>query len=82
MNSGAMLVQTMAQFKDMGANKELMEAFLSKLMLMDEDVAKLIAKIVDMKTPEPAGGEGFGGGGGGGGEPFAVPGGTGAAEDA
>jgi hypothetical protein len=80
MNSGAMLVQTMAQFKDMGADKELMEAFLSKLMLMDEDVAKLFAKIVDMKPPEPAGGEGFGGGGGGG-EPFAVPGGTGAAED-
>jgi hypothetical protein len=80
MNSGAMLVQTMAQFKDMGADKELMEAFLSKLMLMDEDVAKLIAKIVDMKPPEPAGG-GFGGDGGGGGEPFAVPGGTGSAPE-
>jgi hypothetical protein len=73
MNSGAMLVQTMVQFKDMGASKELMEAFLSKLMLMDESMARLMATIVDMKPPEPAGG-GFDGGG----EPFAVPGGTGA----
>lgn len=80
MNSGAMLVQTMMQFKEMGADKELMELFLSKLMLMDEDVAKEIAKITDMKPPEPAGG-GFGDDGGGGGEPFAVPGGTGSAPE-
>jgi hypothetical protein len=80
MNSGAMLVQTMVQFKDMGADKELMAAFLSKVMLMDEDQSELFAKIVDMKPPEPAGG-GFGGDGGGGGEPFAVPGGTGSAPE-
>lgn len=59
-NSGAMLVQTMSQFKDMGADKDLMQAFLSKVMLIDEDVAELLARIVELKAPEPEGG-GFGG---------------------
>jgi len=62
MNSGALLVQAMQQFKDLGATREMFEAFLSKTMLLDEDLAKLYACIADIKPPEqPDGGGGFGG---------------------
>lgn len=68
MNGGAMLVQSMMQFKEMGATPELMELFLSKLMLVDEALAKEMAKIAAMKPPQPDdGGGGFGDPAGGGG---------------
>jgi hypothetical protein len=66
MNSGAMMVQTMMQFKEMGADAKLMEAFLSKVLLMDEDLAKEVAKIADKKPAEGMDSQdGFGGGFGG-----------------
>ncbi|QFY43018.1 hypothetical protein F6R98_10655 [Candidatus Methylospira mobilis] len=46
MNAGMMLVQTMQGFKDMGADQEMMEAFLSKTLLVDEDLAKQYSAIV------------------------------------
>lgn len=73
MNAGAMLVQTMMQFKEMGADSKLMEVFLSKVMLLDEDLAKEIAEIADKKPAGDIDGGGFGGeqGGGFGGQPGA-----------
>lgn len=65
MNSGMMLVQAMQQMKDLGATEEMMEEFLSKTMMLDEDQAKLYAPIVKMKdegNPDDGsgGGPGFG----------------------
>ena len=54
MNAGMVLVQAMQQMKDLGASKEIMEEFLEKTMLLDEDQAKLYAKIVE----QPSQGEG------------------------
>lgn len=51
MNSGMLMVQAMQMLKDAGATKEIMEAFLSKEMLLDEEQAKLFAAIVDAKPP-------------------------------
>lgn len=63
MNAGMLMVQSMQMMKDMGATKEIMEEFLAKTMMLDEDQAKLFATIVDAKPPEGAeGGGGFGGG--------------------
>lgn len=62
MNGGAMLAQTMQQVKEMGADKQLMQSFLSKVMLMDEDVAEHLSKIVDMKPKQDEDGGGDGGG--------------------
>ena len=58
MNSGMLLIQAIQMFKEAGATKDMMESFLSKQMLMDEDAAKLFAGIVDVKAPdgEEAGG--------------------------
>ena len=63
-NSGSLLAQTIQMLKDMGADKEFMEAYLCKTMQLDEDQAKLYAKIVDAKAPNEAEGGGFGGSGG------------------
>ncbi len=64
MNSGMMLVQAMQQMKDLGATEEMMQEFLSKTMMLDEDQAKLYAPIVKMKdegNPDDGpGGQGFG----------------------
>jgi hypothetical protein len=62
MNAGILLVQSMQMMKDMGANEEIMEAFLSKTMKLDQELARQYAKIVDAKPP---GGEDMGMGGGG-----------------
>jgi len=51
MNAGMMLAQTIQLFKDMGASKEILEAFLSKTLMIDEAQAKLYAKIVEMTPP-------------------------------
>lgn len=67
MNSGLLLVQAMQMFKDMGASEEMMQMYLSKEMLLDEDQAKLYAAIVKQKTEENGGeGGGFPGSGQGG----------------
>lgn len=60
MNSGMLMVQAMQMMKELGANKEIMEEFLAKTMMLDEDQAKLFATIVDIKPPEEDGGGGFG----------------------
>jgi hypothetical protein len=60
-NSGALLAQTIQLVKDMGADKEFMETFLCKTMQLDEDQAKLYAKIVDQKPPQDAGEDPMGG---------------------
>lgn len=49
MNGGLMLVQAMQQFKDLGASEEMMLQFLTKTMLLDEDLAKLYSGIVNVK---------------------------------
>ena len=49
MNGGLMLVQAIQQFKDIGADKEMMKQFLTKTMLLDEDIAELYSGIVDIK---------------------------------
>ena len=65
MNSGLLMVQAMQLMKELGATKEIMTEFLSKSMMLDEDQAKLYAKIVEAPNPgdEGMGGGGFGGGG-------------------
>ena len=60
-NSGSLLAQTIQLVKDMGADKEFMETFLCKTMQLDEDQAKLYAKIVDQKLPQDAGEDPMGG---------------------
>ena len=69
MNSGMLMVQAMGMFKDLGADEATMVEFLSKVLMCDEDQAKLFAKVVNAKPEEggDGGGGGFGGGGGGGG---------------
>jgi hypothetical protein len=52
MNGGLMLVQAMQQFKDLGADKEMMKQFLMQTMLLDEDIAQLYSAIVDVKGDE------------------------------
>lgn len=75
MNTGAMMVQTMMQFKEMGADSKIMEVFLSKVLMIDEDLAKEIAKIADKKPEGDIDGQGAFGGGGGGGFGPGMPGG-------
>lgn len=61
MNAGMLLAQSMQVMRDLGANKEIMETFLTKTMLLDEEQAAVFAKIVDVKPQEDGGGGGFGG---------------------
>lgn len=49
MNGGLMLVQAMQQFKDLGADTEMMKQFLTQTMLLDENIAELYSKIVNTK---------------------------------
>lgn len=51
-----LLVQSMQMMKEMGADEKIMGEFLTKTMMLDEDQARLFAKIVNAKPPEPAGG--------------------------
>jgi hypothetical protein len=59
MNAGLTVVQAMQMFKEMGATSDMMESFLSKNMMLEEEQCKLFSKIVDIKAPEPAEGQGF-----------------------
>lgn len=63
MTAGLMLAQGIQQMRDMGADKRIMELFLTKVMLVDEEEAKVFAKIVDLMPKQPGGGDEFGGGG-------------------
>ncbi len=51
MSSGMQLAQTIQQLKDMGANKEIVKVFLSKSMLVDDDLAESYSAIVDAPSP-------------------------------
>ena len=55
MNSGMMNVQAMQMFKDMGADVVMMETFLSKTLMMNEDIAKVYAQIVKQPAAAPEG---------------------------
>lgn len=47
MNAGLSLIQGMQMLKEMGADKQVMAAFLTKNMMLDEDDAELYATIAD-----------------------------------
>lgn len=49
MNGGLMLVQAIQQFKELGADQEMMKQFLTRTMLLDEDISELYSRIVNMK---------------------------------
>ncbi|MGL5290127.1 MAG: hypothetical protein ACRC9N_11730 [Aeromonas sp.] len=57
MNAGLMLVQGMQQLKELGADKEMMVSFLSKVMALDEDQAEQYA--TNLARPAPNDGEGM-----------------------
>jgi hypothetical protein len=59
MNAGLLLLQGIQMLKEMNAPKDVMHSFLSKEFLLDEDEAKLLATIADVKEPDNGGG--FGG---------------------
>lgn len=66
MNTGAVLVQTLAQLRDLRMKKPGQREILTKVMLLDEEQADLIVENMTDPPPEESGG-GFGGDGGGGG---------------
>lgn len=77
MNAGMALVGTISQLRDIGLPPEATEYIFAKVMQLDDDAAKLLAK--GLKEAKPPGGDenGFGGGGGFGGHdelPQKVPG--------
>lgn len=65
LNAGAVLVQTLQAMKELHLPKDIFQSLLISQFLLDEDQAKLYAKIADIKEPVEDGG-GFGGGGFGG----------------
>lgn len=72
MNGGVLLAQALQTLKDMGCDEKMLEMFLTKQMMLDEDEAKLYAKALvsarDKDSEDGGGppGEGdFSGGGGG-----------------
>jgi hypothetical protein len=90
MNTGAVFVTVLTQLRDLAAGKEANEQFLSKVVKMDEDDAKVWAKALDAAAKKAAAeaeamaGGGFGGGGGGafgGGDPPVAPGATGSGDE-
>lgn len=60
MTMGMSLVQAMQGLKDLGADVNIMRAFLTDVMQLDEEQASLYAKVVEAKPPDggAAGGEG------------------------
>lgn len=67
MNSGALLVQTLTQLREIGWSAEAMQHLLEKEFAMDADDAKMYSQAIKAAPPpvDPAGGGAFGGGGGG-----------------
>ncbi len=59
-NAGILLAQAIQMYKDMGCTAEILEDILSKEFLLDEEQAKMYAKILGVKPPEqPEGSEGM-----------------------
>jgi len=57
MGSAGMMVQAMQQFKDMGADKPMLKAFLSQQLLLDEEFAEMFSNLANAKDePDAAGG--------------------------
>ncbi|MCF7995284.1 MAG: hypothetical protein K9L88_10645 [Chromatiaceae bacterium] len=54
MGVGLGLTQAMQVMKDLGADKAMMQAFLTDIMQLDEEQAKIYAPIVDVKPEEGA----------------------------
>lgn len=52
MNSGLLLVQGMQGIKELGVDQDTMIMFLTKIMLLDEDEAKQLAKIVSASNTD------------------------------
>jgi hypothetical protein len=52
MNAGMQLVQTLQMLKEIGASKDMVVNFLSKQMMIDEDLAKLYASVVETPPPD------------------------------
>jgi hypothetical protein len=53
MNTGGILIQTLAQLKELGLSPEVVKHLLSTQMMMDEDSADLVAKgLANAKPPE------------------------------
>lgn len=50
MNASSMVVQTLQMFKEMGASKEVVETFLQKSMMLDEEDAKVYAKVIEQQS--------------------------------
>jgi hypothetical protein len=55
-NAGLILAQAIQMYKDMGCTSEILADILCKEFLLDEDQAKMYAKILDVKPPEGEGG--------------------------
>ena len=81
MNSGALLVQTIAQIKDLGWSAEAMAHFLERELGMDAADAKMYADAIKSAPPPVDDGGGGGGGGGGFGGPPGGGFGAGAGQD-
>ena len=58
MSVGLGLTQAIGAMRDMGANKRIMEAFLTDTMQLDEEQAKLYAELAEMGKDE-GGGQGW-----------------------
>lgn len=74
-NATALLVQTLAQLRDLGMPKNANKQLLAKSMGLDDDMAELIAQGLAEAKPADDGGGGFGGDGenGGGFQPGKPP---------
>lgn len=67
MNTGAILAQVLDQLRNLGLDDNAFMEILCKIMLLDEDQAKIIVKGISKLPDDGAGGAGAGGGGGFGG---------------
>jgi hypothetical protein len=52
MGAASMMVQALQQMKDMGGDEDVLRAFLSQQLLIDEDLAELYAKTLAKKQDE------------------------------
>lgn len=66
MNTGLLLVQGLQQLRELGLDDKALTEILTKVMLLDEDQAKLIVKGMPKEVADDGGGDGGGGGFGGG----------------
>lgn len=52
MGAAGMMVQSLQQMKDMGADKAMLKAFLSQQLLVDEDLAELYSQLGGAQSPD------------------------------